>query len=170
LVLGAGLDPASTVGPLSSSAQRDRVEAYVRGAVDTGARIAFGGNRPGSRPEGYFFEPTAIVGCSDSDAIVTEEVFGPVVTVQPFDTDEELIERLGTIRHGLTAGVWTRDLTRAHTVAAAMPAGTTWVNTYGDFSATAPWGGVNDSGLGRDCGPEGLEAFLQTRTTWVSLG
>lgn len=170
LVLGPGPDPASTVGPLSSAAQRDRVESYVDGAVAGGARIAFGGRRPEARPDGYFYEPTAVVGCADDDAIVTEEVFGPVVTVQPFDSVQEVVERTGRIRHGLTAGVWTRDLARAHTVAAALPAGTTWVNTYGDFSATAPWGGVNDSGLGRDCGPEGLDAYLRTRTTWVSLG
>ncbi|MFJ8600371.1 aldehyde dehydrogenase family protein [Streptomyces shenzhenensis] len=169
LVLGPGLDPRSTVGPLSSAKQRDKVEGYVRGALEAGARVAFGGGRPADLPDGYFHEPTAIVGAKDDDAVVTEEIFGPVVTVQPFDSVEEAVERAGRTSYGLTAGVWTRDLSKAHGVSSRLPAGTTWVNTYGDFSAVAPWGGIRNSGLGRDCGAEGLDKFLQTRTTWMSL-
>jgi acyl-CoA reductase-like NAD-dependent aldehyde dehydrogenase len=169
LVLGPGLDPASTIGPLSSARQREKVERYIHGAAGSGATIAFGGSRPGGLPDGYFFEPTAVVGARDGDPIVAEEIFGPVVVVQPFDSVDEVVERANGSGYGLTAGLWTRDLAKAHTVSAQLAAGTVWVNTYGDFSAAAPWGGVNNSGLGRDCGPEGLDKYLQTRTVWMSL-
>jgi acyl-CoA reductase-like NAD-dependent aldehyde dehydrogenase len=158
------------MGPLSSARQREKVERYVEGAAGSGARIAFGGTRPGGPlADGFFFEPTAVVDPADDDPVVAEEIFGPVVVVQPFDTVEELVPRANGGSYGLTAGVWTNDVRRAHTVAAALQAGTVWVNTYGDFSAAAPWGGVKASGVGRDCGPEGLDKYLQTKTVWMSL-
>jgi acyl-CoA reductase-like NAD-dependent aldehyde dehydrogenase len=170
LVLGPGLDRSSTMGPLSSERQRAKVEGYVQGAARAGAEIAFGGSRPGGPlSDGYFFEPTAIVRPRDDDAVVAEEIFGPVVTVQPFDSVEELVPRANGGSYGLTAGVWTNDVRRAHQVAAQLQAGTVWVNTYGDFSAAAPWGGVKNSGIGHDCGPEGLDKYLQTKTVWLSL-
>jgi phenylacetaldehyde dehydrogenase len=169
LVLGPGLDRSSTMGPLSSERQRAKVEGYVHAAARAGAEIAFGGSRPGGLGDGYFFEPTAVVRPRDDDAVVAEEIFGPVVTVQPFDSVEELVPRANGGSYGLTAGVWTNDVRRAHKVAAQLQAGTVWVNTYGDFSAAAPWGGVKNSGLGHDCGPEGLDKYLQTKTVWLSL-
>lgn len=171
LVLGPGLEPTATMGPLSSPQQREKVERYVTGVAGSGAEIAFGGSRPGGAlADGFFFEPTAIVNPKDEDAVVAEEIFGPVVVVQPFDSEEEVVRRANGGTYGLTAGVWTRDLTRAHTVAGALQAGTTWVNTYGEFNAAAPWGGVKSSGIGHDCGPEGLDKYLQTRTVWMNLG
>jgi phenylacetaldehyde dehydrogenase len=171
LVLGPGLDPGATMGPLSSRAQLDKVEGYVKAADSSGGRVAFGGSRPtvGVPTSGFFFEPTAIVEVGDDDPLVVEEIFGPVVVVQPFDSVDEVIGRANSGSYGLTAGVWTNDVRRAHTVAASLDAGTVWVNTYGDFSAAAPWGGVKNSGIGRDCGPEGLEKYLETKTVWLSL-
>ncbi|MCW2839211.1 MAG: betaine-aldehyde dehydrogenase [Aeromicrobium sp.] len=167
LVLGAGLDPASTMGPLSSERQREKVERYLNGA---GGRVAFGGSRPGGAlADGYFLEPTAVVDAGDQDAVVTDEIFGPVVVVQPFDDVDEVVLRANTTDLGLTAGVWTQDLRRAHDVSARLQAGTIWVNTYGSFNAAAPWGGYKSSGLGRDCGPEGLDKYLQTKTVWMGL-
>jgi len=169
LVIGPGIDPASTMGPLVSEQQRGRVEGYIASVEGTGAQIAVGGSRiGGDLGDGYFLEPTVVVDPADADKVVREEIFGPVVVVQPFDSVEELVSRANA-RYGLTAGVWTKDVSKAHRVAAQLQAGTVWVNTYGDFNAAAPWGGYKASGLGRDCGPEGLDKYLQTKTVWMSL-
>ncbi|NHC24330.1 aldehyde dehydrogenase family protein [Nocardioides sp. IC4_145] len=170
LVMGGGLSETATMGPLSSELQREKVERYLQNAQDSKAQIAFGGKRPGGDlAAGYFLEPTAVLEPADDDAVVAEEIFGPVVVVQPFDDVEELVSRANAGNFGLTAGVWTRDGAKAHSVAARLKAGTVWVNTYGDFNAAAPWGGFRASGLGRDCGPEGLDKYLQTKTVWMAL-
>ncbi|CAG7608150.1 aldehyde dehydrogenase family protein [Leucobacter soli] len=167
LVLGAGLSTDTTMGPLSSAQHLEKVEGYLQAAAEGSGSIAFGGKRlPGA---GYFLEPTALVGPADDESVVAEEIFGPVVVVQPFDTFEEAIERSNDTRFGLTAGVWTRDAGKAHRFAQSLDAGTVWVNTYADYNAAAPFGGMKDSGNGRDCGPEGLEKYLDTRTIWMSI-
>jgi phenylacetaldehyde dehydrogenase len=170
IVMGPALDQQSTMGPLSSERQREKVERYISSVSGTGGEVAFGGSRPGGELEaGYFLEPTAVLEPADDDPVVAEEIFGPVVVVQPFDDMEELVTRANGGNFGLTAGVWTRDASRAHSVAARLKAGTVWVNTYGDFSAATPWGGFRASGLGRDGGAEGLDKYLQTKTVWMSL-
>jgi phenylacetaldehyde dehydrogenase len=170
IVMGHALNHDSTMGPLSSLRQREKVERYLDSVVGTGAEIAFGGSRPGGElASGYFLEPTAVLGPADDDPVVAEEIFGPVVVVQPFDDVEELVGRANAGNFGLSAGVWTRDGGKAHSVAARLKAGTVWVNTYGDFSAATPWGGFRASGLGRDGGAEGLDKYLQTKTVWMSL-
>lgn len=167
LVLGPGLSPETTMGPLSSEQHLGKVEGYLRSAAEGSSTVAFGGKRlPG---EGYFLEPTALVGPADSEPVVTEEIFGPVVVVQPFDTFDEAVERANSTQYGLTAGVWTRDAGKAHRFAQSIQAGTVWVNTYADYNAAAPFGGMKNSGNGRDCGPEGLEKYLDTRTIWMSI-
>jgi len=170
LVLGAGLNPASTMGPLSSDRQLAQVQGYIDSVAKSSGEIAFGGSRPGGGlADGYFIEPTAVVGPADSDAVVAEEIFGPVVVVQVFDEIDEVLTRANAGDLGLTAGVWTNDVRNAHKMATALQAGTIWVNTYADFNAAGPWGGYKSSGLGRDCGPEGLDKHLQTKTVWMSL-
>jgi len=169
LKLGSGLDPETTMGPLSSAQHLQKVQGFIEGAEASSARIAFGGKRLTDVGDGYFLEPTAVVEPLDSDAVVTQEVFGPVVVVQPFDTFEEAVERANATEFGLTSGVWTKDAAKAHRFANSMSAGTVWVNTYADYNAAAPFGGMKNSGNGRDCGPEGIEKYLDTRTVWMSI-
>ncbi len=169
LVIGSGLAPETTMGPLCSAKHLEKVEKFIKQARESSATIAFGGQRVPRNGEGYFLAPTAIVGPADSDAVVAQEIFGPVVVVQPFDSFEEALARANDSRYGLTAGVWTRDAAKAHRFAQSVEAGTVWVNTYADYNAAAPFGGMKDSGGGRDCGPEGIEKFLDTRTVWMSI-
>jgi acyl-CoA reductase-like NAD-dependent aldehyde dehydrogenase len=167
LVIGPALDRSVTMGPLVSEQHRDKVEHYLNSVEGTSGRIEFGGSRLGG--DGFFLEPAAIVDPGDTDPVVTEEIFGPVVVVQPFDSVDELLPRANGGNYGLTAGVWTNDVRKAHTVAQRLQAGLVWVNTYADYNAAAPFGGVKGSGIGRDCGPEGLEKYLDTQTVWMSL-
>jgi phenylacetaldehyde dehydrogenase len=114
-------------------------------------------------------EPTVIVDAADDFSLVREEIFGPVLVAQPFDSLEDLVRRANATDFGLSAGVWTSNVKTAHTMAAALRAGTVWVNCYNYFDATAPWGGYKLSGYDRDCGREGLEKYLETKTVWTSL-
>ncbi|EHK82234.1 MULTISPECIES: aldehyde dehydrogenase family protein [Rhodococcus] len=168
LVIGPGLERDTTLGPLVSSEHREKVEGYVSSVGSTGATIAFGGSRP-NFGQGYFLKPTAIVNPKDTDAVVSEEIFGPVLTIQTFDSVDEVLTRANASDFGLTAGVWTDDARKAHRVAQNLRAGTVWVNTYADYNAAAPFGGFKSSGIGRDCGPEGLDKYLDTQTVWMSL-
>ncbi|SDU73263.1 aldehyde dehydrogenase family protein [Gordonia westfalica] len=167
LKLGAGLDRDTTMGPLISSAHREKVEGYLASVAQTDASIAFGGGRPAD--PGFFLEPTAILGPKDSDVVVADEIFGPVLVIQPFDSIDEVTTRANAGKYGLTAGVWTDDVRKAHTVAQSLRAGTVWVNTYADYNAAAPFGGFKGSGIGRDCGPEALDKYVDTQTVWMSL-
>jgi phenylacetaldehyde dehydrogenase len=169
LVVGPGLAPGSTMGPLVSAAHRDKVRGYVEGVAGTGARITTGGSDIGGElSDGFFFEPTVVLNPTDESPVASEEVFGPVLVVQTFRDEEELLRRANASSFGLTAGLWTRDVRRAHALADRLHAGTVWVNTYGEFNAGAPWGGTKSSGLGRDCGPDGLGKYLETSTIWVA--
>ena len=165
LVLGAGLARDTTMGPLASSQHRDKVESYLNSVSDSA--VAFGGSRVDG--PGYFLEPTAIVGSADTDQVITEEIFGPVLNVQVFDSAEELLPRLDQSQFGLTAGVWTNDVRKAHAVAQQLQSGLVWVNTYADYHAAAPFGGFKNSGIGKDCGYEGLSKYTDTQTIWMSL-
>ncbi|MGE2834038.1 aldehyde dehydrogenase family protein [Mycobacterium sp. SMC-4] len=167
LVVGPALDRDVTMGPLVSAEHREKVERYLDTVEGTTGHVEFGGSRLSG--SGYFLEPTAVVDPSDTDPVVAEEIFGPVLVIQPFDSVEELLPRANGGNYGLTAGVWTNDARKAHTVAHRLQAGLVWVNTYADYNAAAPFGGVKSSGIGRDCGPEGLEKYLDTQTVWMSL-
>lgn len=167
LVVGPGLDRASTMGPLASEQHRDKVESYLNRIDRTGAEVLLGGSR--IEREGYFLEPTVVVGPSDTDNVVVDEIFGPVLSVQVFDSVEEVLPRVNDSRYGLTAGVWTKDVRKAHSVAQQIQSGLVWVNTYGDYHAAAPFGGFKGSGIGKDCGYEGLSKYLETQTVWMSL-
>jgi phenylacetaldehyde dehydrogenase len=165
--LGNGLDPETDMGPLVSAEQLDRVTGYIAAGADEGARIVYGGDRP-SGP-GYFVRPTVFTDVDPGMRIMREEIFGPVAMVGSFSDEEEAVALANDTRFGLAAGIWTRDVKRAHRVAAAVEAGTVWINTYGMFDAAIPYGGFKLSGFGKELGREALELYLQTKTVWVDL-
>lgn len=166
-------DPASVdtqIGPLIDEAQLIRVQKYVEVASATGATIATGGRRVLEETSGWFFEPTVILDAAPDSAIMREEVFGPVVTVTPFDTEEEAISLANDTQYGLAASVYTRDLAAAHRVSRAIHAGTVSVNSYSEGDISTPFGGYKQSGFGgRDKGIEALAQYTNTKTTWIDL-
>ena len=171
LRLGPGLDEATEIGPLISQEQLQRVEGYVAAGAREGARRLAGGDRPmdpGLR-RGYFARPTVFADVRNDMRIAQEEVFGPVVTVIPFRDVDEAIRLGNQTRYGLAAGVWTRDLRKAHRVAAAMRAGTVWVNNYGSGAAELPFGGFRESGHGREHGFEGIRLYSEVKSVLMNL-
>ncbi|GLK69742.1 aldehyde dehydrogenase family protein [Hansschlegelia plantiphila] len=169
LKIGHGLSSDTTLGPLISAEQFARVSGFVERSRDSGVEATTGGAKPGGELEaGHFFLPTVLTGATDDVEVVRQEIFGPVVVVQPFDEVDELVDRANASNFGLAAGVWTQDVRKAHAVAAALKAGTVWINTYNQFDAAAPWGGFKSSGYGRDNGREGVEKYLQTKTVWTN--
>jgi betaine-aldehyde dehydrogenase len=168
IVLGSGLDEASESGPLVSASHRDKVEDFVRVGVEEGARLVTGGHRP-SHPalaDGYFYAPTVFDDCNAGMRIVREETFGPILTVERFDTEEEAVALGNDTEYGLAGAVWTNHEARGDRVAAALRHGTVWINDFGYYVPGAEWGGYKRSGNGRELGPTGLEEFQETKHTW----
>jgi acyl-CoA reductase-like NAD-dependent aldehyde dehydrogenase len=163
--LGPGLDDSTTMGPLISEEQRTRVLGYVEQGKASGSRLVTGGS---PRNPGFFLEPTLFVTENTKQAIVQEEIFGPVGAVIPFDSEEEAIAIANDSRYGLAGGIFTRDLARAHRVAAEVRTGTLWINTYNVIDAASPFGGYKESGMGREMGEEALELFTEVKSVWVS--
>lgn len=169
LKLGHGLNADTTMGPLISEDQLTRVNGFVEQSRKGGIDVAIGGKRSnGDLASGSFYEPTVLCGAADSASVVQEEIFGPVLTIQKFSSLDELVPRVNNSNFGLAAGIWTRDISKAHAAAAAIQAGTVWINTYNQFDAAVGWGGFRQSGYGKDNGREGLDKYLQTKTVWVN--
>jgi len=165
--VGAGLDSQTHMGPLVSEEQLKRVCGYMESGISEGAKAVVGGQRKGEK--GYFVEPTVFVDTKEDMKIVQEEIFGPVVVAMPFTEPEEVLPRANDNIYGLAAGVWTRDISKAHRMAAHLQAGTVWVNCYNVFDAALPFGGYKQSGWGREMGHEVLNNYTQTKAVCTRL-
>ena len=165
--VGDPLDEESEMGPLVSRQQLDTVEKYVAIGKEEGATLATGGRRLDGA--GYYYEPTIFVNVDNSMRIAQEEIFGPVLVVIPFDTEEEAIRIANDTIYGLAGAVWTKDVTRAMRVIKAMRAGITWVNTYHPTYSEAPWGGYKQSGIGRELGSYGLDEYTEVKQINIDL-
>src|SRR6202142_2497417 len=165
--VGSGLEPETSMGPLVSEEQLQRVCNYLEIGLSEGATAVAGGKKIGDK--GYFVEPTLLVNTKDDMRVVQEEIFGPVVVATPFDDPEELTPRANDTVYGLAAGIWTKDISKAHRLAAALQAGTVWINCYNIFDAALPFGGYKQSGWGREMGKDVLNNYTQTKAVCVRI-
>jgi betaine-aldehyde dehydrogenase len=169
ILLGDPLEEATQMGPLVSAVQMDKVLGYMETAKAEGARLVCGGGRAAINT-GYFVQPTVFADVTDSMTIAREEVFGPVMAVLDFDTEDEVIARANATEFGLAAGVFTADLTRGHRVIAQLEAGTCWINAYNLTPVESPFGGAKMSGVGRENGRAAVEHYTQVKSVYVGMG
>ncbi len=165
--LGPGLDEDTEMGPLVSQDQLDRVLGYIGSGRDEGGTVVTGGEREAG--DGYFLRPTVLADLPPSARAIREEIFGPVVVVSPLDDERDVLRTANDTSYGLAAAVWTKDVSRAHRVAAALQAGTVWVNTYHIYDAAMPFGGMKQSGWGREMGHEVLGLYTETKTVCLQV-
>jgi betaine-aldehyde dehydrogenase len=163
--LGDAFDEKTQMGPLISEEQRSKVEGYMQMAQEEGATIVCGGKRPSDPAfrDGFYLLPTLITGVNNDMRIAKEEIFGPVITVESFDNEEQAVQWANDTVYGLSAGVWTRDQDRSERVASALRAGTVWINDFNIYFVQAPWGGYKQSGIGRELGKPGLEEYTEMK-------
>ena len=169
--IGDPLDPATQVGPVTTEAQLAKVLQYIDAATSEGARLVAGGGRPAGPAcgSGWFVSPTIFADVRPEMRIAREEVFGPVLSILPFENEEEVLEVANGTMYGLAAGVWTTSIRRAITMADRLQAGTVWVNTYRAVSYMSPFGGYKRSGLGRESGIESIDEYLHTKSVWIDV-
>jgi aminomuconate-semialdehyde/2-hydroxymuconate-6-semialdehyde dehydrogenase len=173
LVVGDPLEPSTEIGAVASAAHRAKIEGYLELARAEGGEILCGGGRPDGLPsrcrDGFFLRPTVIAGLPMACRVNQEEIFGPVVTVTPFRNEEEAIALANDSPYGLAATLWTGDLTRAHRVAAQVECGTIWVNCWLLRDLRVPFGGMKQSGVGREGGEEAIRFFTEAKNVCVKL-
>jgi betaine-aldehyde dehydrogenase len=170
--VGDPMDTNTQMGPQVSEEQLNRIKGYVDIAKGEGAQVLSGGCTPeleGDFQKGFFFQPTIFGDVTNSMRVAQEEIFGPVVSVITFDGEEDLIKQANEVVYGLSAGIWTKDITRAHRFAKAIKAGVVWINTYNMFNAASPFGGYKQSGYGREMGKHALEMYTNVKSVWVDL-
>jgi len=165
--VGDPFDPATEQGPQVDQAQFDKVMGYIESGRSEGADLVCGGSRVGDR--GYFIQPTVFADVRDEMKIAREEIFGPVMSIIPFQSLDDVVARANRTTYGLAAAVWTRDIKKAHAVADSLRAGTVWVNCYNVLDTRAPFGGFKQSGIGRELGEYGLQQYTEVKTVTVKL-
>jgi acyl-CoA reductase-like NAD-dependent aldehyde dehydrogenase len=172
ITLGDPRDKATRMGPVVSAAQLRTVMGYIEAGKSEGARVAAGGRRAEevNSGKGFFVRPTIFDGVTTDMTIAREEIFGPVLATIPFDDVDDAVRKANATIYGLAAGVWTRDVARAHKFARAVKAGTVWINAYNLYDPALPFGGFKQSGFGRDLGVEALDGYLETKSVWIDLG
>lgn len=166
--IGDPMDPATNVGPVTTPAQYQKVLDYIEIAKREGARCVLGGKPAAGMPGGQFVEPTIFTGVKNTMRIAQEEVFGPILGIIPFDTEEEAVQIANDIDFGLAAGVWTSNIGRAVRMSERLKVGTVWVNTYRAVSYTSPFGGMKRSGLGRESGIDAIKEYLDVKSVWIA--
>ena len=166
--LGHPFDAGAQLGAMVDERQMERVLSYIELGVSEGARVACGGKRAFAETGGFYVEPTILDGASNAMRIAQEEIFGPVVVVIPFESEQDAVHLANDTIYGLAAAVWTRDMDAAHRLSRAIRAGTVWVNTYDRSSLTTPFGGFKQSGFGRDRSPHAIDKYMDFKTIWTS--
>lgn len=171
LKVGPGMADGVDMGPLVSSEQLDRVSGYIQSGIQEGAEALVGGEgRPSGLTKGYFCKPTVFGKVRQDMKMIRDEIFGPVVAAFPFDDLEDVAAEANNTSYGLAAGIFTKDIGRAHRLAELIRAGTVWINCYNMFDAASPFGGFKQSGYGREMGKHALDNYLQTKSVWVKIG
>ena len=165
--VGAALNPDSEIGPLMSAVKLNRVQSFVSQGTQDGADILVGGKHVGER--GYFYEPTILLNTTPAMSVQREEIFGPVLCAMSFESAEEIPSVANQTRYGLSASIWTRDISKALRLAKTLKAGAVWINSTDAFDPNLPWGGVKESGWGHELGQEGVEAFTELKAITVKL-
>lgn len=167
--IGAGMDEGIQMGPLVSAAHYEKVKSYIKVGMDDGAQLLCGGERPAHLAKGYFLQPTVFGNVTENMRIAREEIFGPVVALMKFSSEEEAIKIANNSEYGLAAGIFTQNISRAHRVLPQLRCGITWVNYYHPTFNEQPWGGYKQSGMGRELGKYGIEAYLETKQVNINF-
>ncbi|HVY60180.1 MAG TPA: aldehyde dehydrogenase family protein [Planctomycetota bacterium] len=167
---GDPLDPKTRIGPQVSKEQRDSILGFIETGKKEGGKLVTGGAAPEDLPKGYFVKPTVFTDVANEMTIAREEIFGPVLSVIRFDGFDDLIRQANNTMYGLAAGVWTRDIKKAHKAAKLLQAGTVWINTYNIYDPGTPFGGFKRSGFGRELGAAAIDEYTHRKSVWVELG
>src|SRR5699024_1810765 len=165
--IGDPLDPSTQMGPQISLPQLERIEQLVAAGREDGANVVLGGERSNTNKDGYFYSPTILEDVTTEMRIAREEIFGPVLSVIRFKDEYDIIQKANDTLYGLTAGVWTENMKRAHKMIRGLKAGTVYVNTMSMLDSVAPFGGMKQSGFGRELGIEAMDMYTQTKHVWM---